>query len=105
MGLRTGSCGEEPGISKHLGLPEPDKPVTECRLPGLVGHPVITAALEAETESLPRVQSQFKTSLCTTKSNNTRLGLTHLLSMHRLSFFIRGRAIVWTSGGGDHTDR
>lgn len=30
VGLRTGSCGEEPGISEHLGLPETGKLVTEC---------------------------------------------------------------------------
>lgn len=45
-------------------------------MPGLVGHSVITVSLEAETESLFRLQSQLKTSPCKTKSKNTGLGLT-----------------------------
>lgn len=45
-------------------------------MPGLVGHSVITVSLEAETESLSKLQSQFKTSPCKTKSKNTGPGLT-----------------------------
>lgn len=76
MGLRTRSLRKNQGLSAHLGLPEPGKPVTGYRLPDLVGHPVITAALEAERESLPKLQRQFKTSLYKTKSKNSGLGLT-----------------------------
>lgn len=67
------------GLSPHLGLSEPGKPVAEYRLPGFVGQ---TLCLSSQLPWRLRQKvcpdyRQFKTSLCKTKSKkNTGLGLT-----------------------------